>query len=382
MESVGTPIVNEVEDKTGKKKVVYISIVVLVLLIIGASLVLFLSRKESPSAKRSGIFTKSAVTQPPQNSSQLPLIHSFEALKTTTTSPRLIYAEKNEVKSVDLITNKIVTLPIKLSSDAPFVSEILPSPTFRWVAYIDTRDGNIWIMDNQGNHKIKVSNQNLITQEGYYLADLNSGKVYLVPPLDNTQNYDIVGFIPKTNTLLYAYSEFIQSDDNNIVHLFALDVLSGVYNKVKTFDSFALQFSLFRDGKRVVSAEGNSGDSNPKEPTYSKISVSSINFEAAQLIASSSAWAGVHGPKVSPNGLFIAYMKRNSNSENDVIIYDLETHSEKNLGQVNYISYWYNDNKLVIAEGNGPNKVTLLDIQTGERKIITEDNGFNPSNLP
>src|SRR3990167_409903 len=382
MESVGTPIVNEVEDKTGKKKVVYISIVVLVLLIIGASLVLFLSRKESPSAKRSGIFTKSAVTQPPQNSSQLPLIHSFEALKTTTTSPRLIYAEKNEVKSVDLITNKIVTLPIKLSSDAPFVSEILPSPTFRWVAYIDTRDGNIWIMDNQGNHKIKVSNQSLIeakdtwgirtyistwspdeklllfhvaidnkgmrnpddkknpnTQEGYYLADLNSGKVYLVPPLDNTQNYDIVGFIPKTNTLLYAYSEFIQSDDNNIVHLFALDVLSGVYNKVKTFDSFALQFSLFRDGKRVVSAEGNSGDSNPKEPTY-------------------------------------------SNSENDVIIYDLETHSEKNLGQVNYISYWYNDNKLVIAEGNGPNKVTLLDIQTGERKIITEDNGFNPSNLP
>jgi hypothetical protein len=114
---------------------------------------------------------------------------------------------------------------------------------------------------------------------------------------------------------------------------FDVDTFIANYDEISdTFEFGDTQFNVSEDGKYWAFHEGGADTE-----TSVNMVLAEVGKETGTIIASG-AWANVQWPKVSPNAQFVVYQKRvgqnpDGTEINDLILYDVNAKSEKNLGK-------------------------------------------------
>lgn len=193
-------------------------------------------------------------------------IGAFQRPNKTLASPKIMAVNDKTYKISLYDPATFQTSNLNVNSDTDSLSLSL-SPAFHWIAYINKKDKNIWIIDSDGKNNTKISDQakkesndtfgtnlwiygwssnekfivykveinnkggmgfnpkdklNPQITEGYYIADLTSGQIYYLPGLKSS-----LGFIPGTTKIVFE-SEFV----NNKKDLYTRDITTGFDTKL------------------------------------------------------------------------------------------------------------------------------------------------------
>jgi hypothetical protein len=355
-------------------------------------------------------------------------IGQFQLIPKTDVTPKIFSVKKvasqetdiqppaNEIKTYDPETEQTFSIPIQTrccggalytGGDGPLLS-----PTYQRIAYIDKEEKNIWVIDNEGSNKIRISTQgvaeselfwgtelslsgwsssdkwlvyyvNIVDEgmginpkdklqpqviEGFYVANLEEGKIYFLPGLPN-----FVDFLPKSDLIVFIDER--QEERQRI--LYTYDLITGRIERLTKEaigGTFSGQFSFTNTKFAYVVAES--------EPSSSELIYAPLaNASQDRQKLAAGQFTEVQFPKISPNGRFIAYEKRNlACSGGDcyfarLVVYDLEINQEKTLGQIKDVLYWFDDNRLVAMGGfyGGPWSLQITDINTGSVKTVSEE---------
>lgn len=402
------------------KKAIIIAIISFVL---GGLVGLFFSKVFFLKPKETSIELLTAPTAfPTKGTEKLPTIGlqkiiagEFTPVTETNASPKILAIRQGEepvITVFDPQTEQTNRLPISAVCCGGSLHvgnlEPLSSYTRRRIAFIDKNDQNIWLVDSNGENKVRISNQGLVETKdvwgtglylsgwsgneewliyhveisdngmgidpkdklqpsviaGFYAANLKEGKIYYLPNLPN-----FVDFLPKSNSVVFIKDER---------DLYTRDLVTGEVKKLtqKSFEgTFAGQFSFSDDGHFAYTV----GDPNL---SFQKLIYTSLdNLESREIVKG--RWAEVQFPKISPDGSLIAYEKYTPADcpsggggcpQASLVIYDLKSNQEKNLGPIKKLFSWFDGDRIVVLGGGyvGPWNLQLINRNTGEAKKIDE----------
>lgn len=324
---------------------------------------------------------------------------------------KIFYPEIGETKS----------LPIKARccGGALFIGSTGPllSPSHKRIAYINEDDKNLWVIDSGRENNLKVSDQGkerndlfwgtaisisgwssderwLIYQvtiedegmvtnpqdkfqppilEGFYAADLKEGKIYFLPGLTT-----FVDFLPQSNLIVFV-KEKREPEKGNQTDLYSYDLASKKIEKLgETMKgTFISQFSFSPDKKYFAYVIGET------DPSLSRMVYSALDGSGDQELARGT-FAEIQWPHISPDGRYVAYERSNPASCPDggsgcpqakLVIYDLNSETEKTYGEIKKILYWFDDNYLVVLGGKyfDPWSLQIVDTNTGSVKTVAEN---------
>lgn len=362
------------------------------------------------------------IPQLPITASGKILVGEFSPVSKTDASPKILSVSKEgRVAVYDPKTEKFFELFLQAycCGGTLYIGETSPflSSTHQRIAYINKEDGNIWISDSEGNNKIKVSTQGIAESElfwgtnlslagwsederwlvyhveianggmginpedklnppvpeGFYAADLQEGKIYLLVNLPN-----FVDFIPRSNLIVFIKEQ--RREQTIIRDLYTYNVITGEVEKLTKENikgTSTGQFSFSSDNKHFAYVIGGT------EPSVSELIYASLDNLNRRSLAKGE-WAEIQFPKISPDGKLIAYEKYTPGTcpdggegcpEGSLVIYNLETNQEKTVAPIKKILYWFDNNRIVVVGGSylGPWTLQLVDITNGTTKTIAEN---------
>jgi hypothetical protein len=377
-----------------------------------------LSSAPEPEKQETTKVTKTKKTQPTKAVKSL-TVGNFEPLIDVSATPKVLSMNKKRaLKAYDPTTKKTTPLSVKAIGGSGTAhqgsSSPLPSPSNKLFAYINKKDSNLWVIDADGRNNIQISTQakeaddlyfgaslmisgwsnderflvyhvniedespmgplkgivkpNIL--EGFYAADIETGKVYFLPNLPN-----FVDIIPVSNKIVFNVEGEKRKD------LYTYEITSGEVEQLTKEDmlkSWSHQFSFASNGKHYAYVEART------EPSHSKLIYTTIDNSNKQVIAQGS-FADVQWPHISPNGKLIAFTKRTGDDtcldggsgcpKESLNIYDLKTKKTKKLREVVRILHWFDDSRMVVNGGSyeGPLTLELINIKTGKSIKISDN---------
>lgn len=343
---------------------------------------------------------------------------TFSPIKDVKAPPKVLVAkEKGALSAYDPQTKKTQSLNVVSVNSGGTLNKgagsPLLSPGKKLVAYVGEEDGNVWIVDTEARKNTQISTQAKKATEvyygtsilisgwssddrylgyhveindesyqgtvkgqfkpnvlgGFYVADLEKGKVYFIANLEN-----FVSFLPSSTKIVY------EKQETNKTTLYTYDIVSGeieILTEEPIKGVLPGQYNFSNDAKYVTFMQGKNVNGELK---LVDIKYATLNNKDAQTIASGS-WGKMQWPHISPNGKSVAYQKSVSEDcgngtfgcpKDDIIIYNLQSKKTKSLDVEGVrIQYWFDDKRVVVTDGVYGDSSALLLINV-ETKMVTK----------
>lgn len=349
------------------------------------------------------------------------LVGEFKPIPKTDAPPKILSVSKDDLLRVyDPATKKISSLVVKTGGGGATLYQGSSSPILssskKRIAYLNEKDGEVWVIDTSGEGNQRISDQNFKADnsrvgsqvrlsgwssnerylvyyvdvvvneygvsgkgkvlppvaEGIYVADLEKGKIYYLPNMPN-----FVGFLPKSNLGIFLEDDF----QTNETTLYTLDVANKEIKKLTKNPikgSLPGQYHFSSDGKNFVYMVGSETGTDFARMIYTNID----NTRPQEILRVN--WAEVQRPHLSPDKKYIAYL--NTSSYNcpeggtgcrtfTLFTYDLKTKKTKKFIQAGNILYWYSKNEIVVISGkfSGPRTSQLVNVDSGKATKISDN---------
>lgn len=238
----------------------------------------------------------------------------------------------------------------------------LASPDFNYSAFINSESKKVNIISHQTKTAYEVPVKCEVDYITTWLKDSKrvifhcfnqtiEERKFGMMPWEGTEKFDkdtISGFVMfniETGELthLYPLTSLTTAIDNSKVLVrstnrqdrfvtFDVDTFTADYDEISdTFEFGDTQFNVSEDGSYWAFHEGGADTE-----TAVNMVLAEVGKENGTTIASG-AWANVQWPKISPNAQYVVYQKRvgqnpDGTEINDLILYNVNTKAEKNLG--------------------------------------------------
>ncbi len=327
--------------------------------------------------------------------------------------PLLVTTEKSHLLKIYSINDSILLdtkIDYKWSSGATGFGDTDPtvSPNFYYTAYIGN-DKKLYILNHETLKSFEVPNSSQVEYITGWMKD-NNRIIYYLPRLDDLENvtqgmggtpevykyaktsriggFYIFNILTGVNTSLYPVTNIEAIVSNNTI--LCKDTTTSDRMVSFNVDTFVADFSSIKDkfGYGVDNFDV-SNDSKYWTFLFSKNRDTSGNsvvvapypkLEGTTIV--SGGWADFQKPKISPDGLKIAYVHKNGEVRTGIPRYFLNIYDTKSKQITEYTEArhveWLSNNLLVLdlqyeaEDGRWTSKYNLLNLNTGIVKQLTD----------